>query len=313
MHSRLLRPAVVASTLLITAGLVATAPAATARPVDDTTSICITHSAGRGTGVAKDVNDLTAAQASANQAALVQAASAKGFTFNAKGQLAKKGPGGGAFTPPTIKVYFHVITDGANGQLTSGQIANQISVLNNAYAGTGFSFLLAGTDRTNNASWYNGLTSGSRAERQMKRSLRQGTMADLNVYTADLGNDLLGWATFPSRRLNSSDGVVLLGQSLPGGSAAPYNLGDTATHEVGHWLNLYHTFQGGCSGNGDYVSDTAAEASPAFGCPTGRDTCTTPGLDPITNFMDYSDDACMVEFSSGQAARMQAAWVAYRQ
>ncbi len=312
MHSRLLRPAVVASTLLITAGLVATAPAATARPVDDTMSVCVSHSAGRGTGVAKDVNDLTAAQASANQAALVKAASAKGLSLNAKGQLAKKGPGG-AFTPATIDVYFHVITDGSKGRVSAGQIASQISVLSNAYAGTGFSFSLAGTDVTDNASWYNGLTNGSRAERQMKRSLRQGTMADLNVYTADLGNDLLGWATFPSKRLTSSDGVVLLDESLPGGSAAPYNLGDTATHEVGHWLNLFHTFQGGCSGNGDYVSDTPPEASPAFGCPTGRDTCTAPGLDPITNFMDYSDDACMVEFSSGQAARMQAAWVAYRE
>ena len=312
MHSRLLRPAVVASTLLITAGLVVTAPAATARPVDDTTSVCVSHSAGRGTGVAKDVNDLTAAQASANQAALVKAASAKGFSLNAKGQLAKKGPSG-AFTPATIDVYFHVITDGTKGRLSPGQIANQISVLSNAYAGTGFSFSLAGTDVTDNASWYNGLTHGSRAERQMKRSLRQGTTADLNVYTADLGDNLLGWATFPSKRLTSSDGVVLLDESLPGGSAAPYNLGDTATHEVGHWLNLFHTFQGGCSGSGDYVSDTPPEASPAFGCPTERDTCPAPGLDPITNFMDYSDDACMVEFSSGQAARMQAAWVAYRE
>jgi len=229
--------------------------------------------------------------------------------LNAQGKTVV--PGG------VVNVYFHVINNGtrlANGDVTSQMISNQMAVLNAAYTITGWSFNLVAVDRTTNADWYT-MAIGSAEEVAAKAALHRGTAQDLNIYTANIGQGLLGWSTFPSdyKQNGSYDGVVVLFSSLPGGDAAPYNLGDTATHEVGHWMGLYHTFQGSCSAKNDYVDDTPAEDSPAFGCPEGRDSCPNrDGLDPIHNFMDYTNDDCMFEFTDGQNDRVDAQFTTYR-
>jgi hypothetical protein len=216
-----------------------------------------------------------------------------------------------------IPVYWHAITNTAGqGAPTPAQVQAQMDVLNNAYTSAGFSFVLMQVNEVANNSWYT-MTPGSAAEAQAKTTLRVGGANTLNIYSANIGQGLLGWATFPSsyNAQPTLDGVVILNASVPGGTAVPYNEGDTGTHEVGHWMGLFHTFQGGCRRPGDQVQDTPAERSPAYGCPVGRDSCSRRfqrGVDPITNFMDYTDDACMNEFTGGQAERMNAQYLQYR-
>jgi hypothetical protein len=215
-----------------------------------------------------------------------------------------------------IPIRWHVLRSGtaqSQGNIPDSWINAQVNVLNQAYQGTGFSFTLASIDRTTNSRWYTGCYSSGN-ERKFKQALAIDPANNLNIYSCRPSSGILGYARFPNSYPESSymHGVVLLDQSLPGGNASPYNLGDTGTHEVGHYLGLYHTFQGGCTAPGDSVADTPYESSPAYGCPTGRDTCASAGLDPIYNFMDYTDDACMDEFSTGQSDRMHALTSQYR-
>lgn len=218
----------------------------------------------------------------------------------------------------TINVYFHIITNSTGGgRVPDSQITDQINVLNAAYKPGGWNFVLKAKDVTADDKWYT-MQPGTPAEKNCKEALRKGKASDLNLYSANIGGGLLGWATFPKDYAKSPlmDGVVLLYSSLPGGSAVNYNQDDTGTHEVGHWMGLYHTFQGGCReiGGGDGVADTPAEKEANYECPPDTtDTCPdSPGRDPIHNFMDYVYDRCMYEFTSGQFARAQSEFTAYR-
>ncbi|KZV88878.1 hypothetical protein EXIGLDRAFT_618839 [Exidia glandulosa HHB12029] len=213
-------------------------------------------------------------------------------------------------------VYWHVIqkdSTAAGGSITAAQIQEQMEVLNTDFAATGLSFTLAGTDYTTNQTWFDELGPASTYEVDAKTLLRKGGVNALNVYTVGLTDvgGLLGFTSYPADYTSNPilDGTVILYSSLPGGSAVDYNLGRTLTHETGHWVGLYHPFDGGC-GSGDFVSDTPSEASPAFYCPTGRSTC--GGVDPIHNFMDYTYDSCMNQFTPGQITRMRSQISMYR-
>ena len=221
--------------------------------------------------------------------------------------------------PVTIPVAVHVIRAGlspAEGDVPEAWVQAQVDTLNTAFSGLGLRFALALVERVDNADWYDGLGLGTDEEREMKEALALDPSRVLNLYTASLGLDYLGWATLPESRVETDDyaGVVLLDQSLPGGDAAPYNLGHTGTHEVGHWAGLYHTFSGGCTSPNDGVEDTPQQLRGTSGCPTPPpDSCPLdPGLDPVHNYMDYSDDACMTEFTDGQRSRVGAMLARFR-
>ncbi len=133
----------------------------------------------------------------------------------------------------------------------------------------------------------------------------------LNLWVCNLSGGVLGYAQFPGGPA-ATDGVVITysGFGTIGSAVAPFNKGRTATHEVGHWLNLYHIWGddgSGCSGS-DLVTDTPNQADENYGCPAfPAVSCSNgPNGDMFMNYMDYTDDACMFMFSNGQKTRMQA-------
>lgn len=215
-----------------------------------------------------------------------------------------------------IPVYFHVVYSNSAENVSDQQINAQMSVLNDDFrlsndanqtpsefasvvADAEINFTLAGTFRHANS------TSSWGTNDAVKAAYPPITPeTHLNIWVCDIGGGILGYAQFPGGP-TSTDGVVLLYSTLPGGSAAPYNEGRTATHEVGHYLNLRHIWGDGRCNRDDFVSDTPKSDAPNYGCPS-YPTVNCRSNDMTMNYMDYTNDACMYMFSEGQKTRMRA-------
>lgn len=250
-----------------------------------------------------------------------------------------------AQTVITIPVVFHILYSNASQNISTARILEQINVLNNDYAklnsdtglvpavfqsiaaSTQIQFCLAQQDPTGAPT--NGILrvpiTGSPQTFPSNLSAPWSRDSYLNIYVGNFGGGLLGVAQLPGGPANT-DYVNALYTTVGGpnnpGTEPAYDMGRTLTHEIGHWLNLYHTFQGGCAGlnanncatSGDNVCDTPPTSGSNFGCPVTQNTCTetTPFPPPYTsdqndmtmNYMDYVDDVCMFMFSQGQANRM---------
>lgn len=217
----------------------------------------------------------------------------------------------------TIPVRFIHITDGADGRITPQQRADQIAKMNDCFAPAGLTFDYD-EDETSEIDDPTLFTMGHKsfAERQCKSAHQAiDPTKGLNFYTAHPAGGILGWATFPHEMAGDPDmdGVVMLDSTLPGGASQNYNLGITAVHEIGHWLGLYHTFQGGCFPPGDHVDDTPPHMGPNFGTPdeAGQPWNLCPGQPagtkcPIHNYMNYCNDSNLTEFTPGQIDRIWA-------
>jgi hypothetical protein len=220
-----------------------------------------------------------------------------------------------------VTVIWNVIRTGtaaSQGNISDARIATQIAKLNQDFVAPSFYFTLKGVTRTTNVDWFNAIES-SAEEYEMKNELRQGSAKTLNIYSLDYNGGLqLGWANVPIEYFDDPeyDGVVIYHASVSGGSAVPYALGNQLTTYVGRWLGLEWVWNGGCvtSGSaGDYVADTPAQASAAWGCPTGRNSCPgQTGNDAIHNYMQWTDDVCRTNFTPGQRSRMADQWDDFR-
>ncbi len=225
----------------------------------------------------------------------------------------------------TVPVYFHILTstDGKQGSVSCETVQKQIEVLNKAFAGndhpgegvaTPFRFVFAGMDITAKDEWFNMRFRDvpTSAEIDAKKELNRGGSSTLNIYTVSPAETLYGWNRWPWDYADGADGVVLRYTTLPGGSEYHYEEGDTATHEVGHWLGLFHTFEGGCDLPGDSVDDTPPQRVATINCPDSAETCPGGENDQVHNFMNFTWDRCMYKFTAGQSKRMDAIHLLYR-
>lgn len=214
--------------------------------------------------------------------------------------------------PVRIPVAFHVITAGPQGRVTMQQIRKLMSRLNWGFRGTPYSFYLQRVDRLNNPAWFNDCGPDTANEAAMKRRLARDPKRVLNIYSCKpyihgLDRYVNGISSYPSDWDEGSflHGIQLNPASLPGSTDPRFRNHGIAAHEVGHYLGLFHTFQGGCGATGDYVADTPSQAEPHNACPESIDTCPdAQGPDDVRNFMNYSDDRCMEHFTPGQIERM---------
>lgn len=216
-----------------------------------------------------------------------------------------------------IPVHFIHVVDGAQGSVTREQRAKQVEVLNEAYSKIGVTFTAseANVSVVDNGSFFRMGHLSARERNCKSQNQAVDPKNGLNFYTAGPGGGLLGWATFPFQMEGDPimDGVVILHTSLPEGSGAPFNLGMTAVHEVGHWLGLYHTFQDACVLPGDEVTDTPPHSGPNYGKPADAEQphnlCSNAPAGsecPVHNYMNYVDDDWMNEFTNGQRQRIWA-------
>lgn len=302
--------------LLVTLALPAAlaAPSAAA-PVERSGARCEPSPSARTTGRGPDGASYTEGQVDRIDRDLEQALAARRATSSttARSRLSLR-----------IAVHVHVVASDTVRGPSRKRVQRQMEVLDDAYDGgqsadnarTRFSFYLASFERVRNTRWH-GATIGGKADLEMRRKLHTGGPDDLNVYVLEPrerdGNTVLGWSSAPwdVRRLRL-DGVTVHQGSVPGGNLFGYDRGDTLVHEVGHWLGLFHTFEGGCTEQNDLVEDTPAQGEPSTTCEGDKDTCELPGLDPVHNFLDYAIDACMNMFTPGQVSRMTDNWLAYR-